>query len=150
DERRRRRDRRGVSRQERHEQCERARRDVGRYREDLVHGLERREPAMIRLAVLLAAVALAAAAAPHAQAQWAKVPTAGVPRTRAGEADLVAPAPRARGRRPDLSGLWLADAEPLPPEAGLSVEPGIELNRYMINVAADLAPENVPLQPWAA
>jgi len=105
---------------------------------------------MIRLAVVLAGALLATTVAPHAEGQWTKVPTAGVPRTRAGDADLAAPAPRARGRRPDLSGVWLADAEPLPPEAGLSVEPGIELNRYMINVAADLAPENVPLQPWAA
>ena len=35
-------------------------------------------------------------------------------------------------------------------EAGLSIEgDSLEFPRYMINVAADIPPEEVPLQPWA-
>jgi hypothetical protein len=88
---------------------------------------------------------------PRVYAQWEKVPHPSVPRTSAGEAILTAPAPKARARKPDLTGVWLADGEPLPPEAGPTVEAGgLEFSRYMINVAADIPPDEVPIQPWAA
>ena len=104
---------------------------------------------MSRLATIVAAALVLAM--PRAYAQWEKVPHPSVPRTRAGEALLTAPAPKARARKPDLTGVWLADTELLPPEAGLSVEGGeLELSRYMINVAADVPPDEVLLQPWAA
>jgi hypothetical protein len=87
--------------------------------------------------------------APRVDAQWESRLHPSVPRTRAGEAILTAPAPKARQRRPDLAGVWLADAEPLPVEAGLSIEGDAPLPRYMINVAADIPPEEFPIQPWA-
>jgi hypothetical protein len=66
-----------------------------------------------------------------AWAQWLTYPTAGIPRTPDGQADLAAPTPRTPDGKPDLSGLWEHD-NPL---------------KYLINVAADL--DEVPLQPWA-
>ena len=69
-------------------------------------------------------------AAPLAAAQWLKQPTAGIPRTADGKADLTAPAPRTPDGRPDLSGLWA------------KVSP-----KYARNIAADLKPEEI--RPWA-
>ncbi|HUQ53988.1 MAG TPA: hypothetical protein VM692_17295 [Gammaproteobacteria bacterium] len=89
-------------------------------------------------------------AAPCAYAQWEKVPQASVPRTRDGAANLTAPAPKGRARKPDLSGVWLADSEPLPQEAGLTIEGDMPFPRYMVNVLADVPFEQAPLQPWAA
>jgi hypothetical protein len=81
-------------------------------------------------------------------AQWQKVPDPAIPRI-AGKPDLAAPAPQRHGGKPDLSGVWMPDAEPLPPEVQ-SVEGTYPFPRYMINIAADLKPEDVPFQPWAA
>ena len=39
-------------------------------------------------------------------AQWPNHPDPGVPRTKTGEPDLDAPAPRMPDGKPDLSGLW--------------------------------------------
>ena len=52
---------------------------------------------------LLFATVLAAASL---AAQWLHQPTAGIPRTSDGKPDLGAPAPKAGGGHPDLSGLW--------------------------------------------
>ena len=68
-----------------------------------------------------------------AWAQWIKYPTAGIPRTAEGKPDLSAPAPRTSDGRLDLSGLWKAPS-----------------GKYLLNLAADLKPEEVPFQPWAA
>ena len=89
-------------------------------------------------------------AAPRVHAQWEKVPHPSVPRTRTGEPILTAPAPKARARTPDLSGVWIADGEPVPPEAGLTIEGDMPFPRYMINVLADVPPDEAPLRPWAA
>ncbi len=62
--------------------------------------------------------------------QWLNYPTAGIPRTKDGKANLAAPAPKLADGTPDLSGIWM--------------EPGL---KYLINVAADL--KEVPFQPWA-
>jgi len=64
--------------------------------------------------------------------QWTKLPTAGVPRSANGQANLSAPAPKTRDGKPDLSGIW---------------EP--QENKYVRNIAADLKPDAVPFQPWA-
>ena len=64
-------------------------------------------------------------------AQWLDHPTAGIPRTPEGKANLTAPAPKKPDGQPDLSGIWLV--------------PGL---KYLINIAADL--KDVPFQPWAA
>jgi hypothetical protein len=63
--------------------------------------------------------------------QWINYPTAGIPRKADGKADLSAPAPRTKGGKPDLSGLWLPTG------------------RYVADIAKDLKPGEVPYQPWA-
>ena len=68
-----------------------------------------------------------------ALAQWVKYPTAGIPRTPDGKPDLTAPAPKTADGKPDLSGIWKAPN-----------------GKYLANLAADLKPEDVPFQPWAA
>lgn len=82
-----------------------------------------------------------------AGAQWTKVPDPKLPRTFDGEPDLAAPAPKAADGKPDLSGVWLTDSDPS--FVPVTVE-HIALPRHFVNVAADMAPEDVPLQPWAA
>src|SRR5579862_7590636 len=74
----------------------------------------------------------AAMAASLASAQWLNYPTAGIPRNAKGKADLTAPLPKKPNGQPDLSGIWLV--------------PGL---KYLINIAADLKPGEVPFQPWA-
>ncbi len=86
------------------------------------------------------------AAAP-ACAQWGPMPHGSIPRTSTGAPDLTAPAPKLR-RTPDLSGVWLPDMEPLPPGFH-TVEGDQPFPRYMIDIMADLKPEEAPLQPWA-
>ncbi len=67
-----------------------------------------------------------------AEAQWS-VTTPGVPRLANGEPNLTAPAPRTADGKPSLEGIW---------------EPnGI---KYLINIAADLKPSEVPFTPEAA
>jgi len=79
----------------------------------------------LRLA-LLCAISLPLAA------QW-EVKTPGIPRLPDGKPNMKAPAPKTADGKPDLSGIW---------------EPnGI---KYLINIAADLKPEDVPFKPEAA
>jgi hypothetical protein len=65
-------------------------------------------------------------------AQWLQYPTKGIPRTPDGKPNLSAPAPKAPDGKPDLTGIWQPNT------------------KYLVNLAADLKPEEVPLQPWAA
>src|SRR5580704_5346467 len=66
-------------------------------------------------------------------AQWLKLPDKTIPRTKDGKPNLTAPAPRKPDGKADLSGIWIA--------------PG---PKYLQNLAADLKPGDVPMQPWAA
>jgi hypothetical protein len=68
----------------------------------------------------------------HAWAQWLNLPTAGVPQTPDGKPNLSAPAPKAPDGKPDLSGIWMAEDQ-----------------KYFMNLATGLRPEDVPFQPWA-
>ncbi|MBV9503975.1 MAG: hypothetical protein JO323_03115 [Acidobacteriia bacterium] len=68
-----------------------------------------------------------------AAAQWDPYPWKHVPRTPDGKVDLDAPAQRTSYGKPDLSGLWM---------------PADEV-KHLLNLAADMKPEDVPLQPWA-
>jgi hypothetical protein len=65
-------------------------------------------------------------------AQWVKIPTGSIPRGPDGKPNLSAPAPRLPDGRPDLSGIWEPNG-----------------NKYVLNIAADLKPGDVPFQPTA-
>ncbi|HTC32954.1 MAG TPA: hypothetical protein VK724_06265 [Bryobacteraceae bacterium] len=71
--------------------------------------------------------------AASAHAQWLNYPTKSAPRSKDGKADMSAPAPRTKDGKVDITGIW----EP----NGL---------KYLISIAADLKPDDVPFQPWAA
>jgi hypothetical protein len=81
----------------------------------------------------LAAIALAAAATAGAHAQWDPYPAKNVPRTKDGKVDLSAPPRRTADGRIDLSGFWMPT----------------DRVKHLLNLAADLPPGSVPLQPWA-
>ena len=74
--------------------------------------------------------ALDAGSEPPAAAQWIKHPTAGIPRTADGQADLKAPTPRTTDGRPDLSGMW-----------------GWQPGKYFGALWMEVGPDH--LQPWA-
>jgi hypothetical protein len=67
-----------------------------------------------------------------ASAQWLNLKTPNIPRTADGKPNLSAPAPKLPDGKPDLSGVWDADRS------------------YLVNLAKDLKPEAVQMQPWAA
>ena len=67
-----------------------------------------------------------------AYAQWVKLPTGSIPRGPDGKPNLSAPAARLADGRPDLSGIWEPNG-----------------NKYVLDIAADLKPGDVPFQPWA-
>ena len=66
-------------------------------------------------------------------AQWSNIPPPDIPRTADGKPNLSAPAPRLPDGKPDLSGIWMP----------------VEAVKHLLNLAADLKPGEVPLQPWA-
>ena len=70
-------------------------------------------------------------------AQWSPYVSRKAPRTADGKVDLGAPAPRTAQGKPDLSGLWEQYSE-------------AQMPKYLLNLAADLPPGQVLLQPWAA
>jgi hypothetical protein len=69
-----------------------------------------------------------------ASAQWPTFPWKNQPRTADGKIDLKAQPRRTPDGKVDLSGFWL----PTNPV------------KHLLNLAADLKPGDVPLQPWAA
>jgi hypothetical protein len=68
-----------------------------------------------------------------ASAQWDPYPWKRVPRTADGKVDMNAPAVRTSFDKPDLSGFWLPD----------------NLVKHLLNLAADIKPEDLPLKPAA-
>ena len=101
------------------------------------------------------AFVLALAGATCLHAQWLDHPTPGIPRTANGKPKLTAPAPRAPGGKPNLSGLWVTESAPrellarLIPDGtnGAGEEP---LSQYFINIFSDFQPSDVPFLPDAA
>lgn len=102
--------------------------------------------------------ALLAATVLCAHAQWLHYPAPGTPRTRDGQPNLTAAAPRASNGKPDLSGVW--QTEPAAPGEnqrlfGRLIDiavPGDDPStfpRYAINVLADFKPADSPLRPEA-
>jgi hypothetical protein len=99
---------------------------------------------MRRLALALVLSALSAASVP-VHAQWLKYRAPGVPRTKTGEVDLDAPAPRAGGH-PDLSGLWVAE-DNRPCAAGGCAD--MKVGQEFFNIGWSVK-GGLPYQPWAA
>jgi hypothetical protein len=81
-------------------------------------------------AVLGAAIVMALLAAFPADAQWLKTKTPGIPRTKDGTPNLKAAVPKAPNGKPDLSGIWRAEAF-----------------SYALDVTTDLKPGEI--LPWA-
>ncbi len=95
----------------------------------------------MRIAVALLGACLCA------QAQWLNEPTPGAPRTPDGKVNMTGPAPRVNGK-PDLSGIWQAEAEPRGPGLfGLGESPN---SKYFRDILADFKPGEEPLQPAGA
>src|SRR5689334_6753963 len=96
------------------------------------------------------------AVAGMASAQWVHYPDPGTPRTKDGEANLNAPAPRLKDGRPDLSGVWQPDGSPpedlIRASYGSRTPPALGSdppNKYFLNVLADFQPGPEPLTPTA-
>jgi hypothetical protein len=83
--------------------------------------------------VLVTALGAAYAGTGQVDAQWDPFPWKNVPRTADGKVNLEAPAQRTADGKPDLSGFWM-------PAQGV---------RHLLDLAADIGQENVPLRPWA-
>src|SRR5262249_45200300 len=95
---------------------------------------------------LCCAAALFLGATPGiASAQWLNYPTAGVPRTAAGQPDMSAPAPRTADGKPDVSGMWGGDT---PAKCGARCN-DFQLAREFMNIAAS-RPGTLPYQPGVA
>ncbi len=78
------------------------------------------------------------------QAQWVNQPTPGAPRTPDGKVNLTGPVPRVNGK-PDLSGVWQAEAEPRGPGLfGLGESPN---SKYFRDILSDFKPGEEPLAP---
>ena len=78
-----------------------------------------------------------------AVAQWSNYPLKNIPRLPDGKPNLNAPTPKAHDGKPDLSGVWWV------PFHGDGVDIAVR-PKYVVNLAADLKPEEVSMQPWAA
>jgi hypothetical protein len=93
-------------------------------------------PGAVKRVILMGLVIVWAgwAGAGIAEAQWEPYPWKNMPRTPDGKVDLNAPARRTADGKPDLSGFWM-------PQQAV---------KHLMNLAADLKPDDVPLQPWAA
>jgi len=68
-----------------------------------------------------------------AVAHWLDYSTPGIPRLPNGQPNLEAPAPTTADGKPDLSGLY-----------------DIDSGRLFQDIAADIRPQDFPIQPWAA
>jgi hypothetical protein len=86
---------------------------------------------MKQIALALALVGWAAVSA--VDAQWEPYPWKNMPRTPDGKVDLKAPPRRTADGKIDLSGFWMPT----------------DRVKHLLNLAADLKPGSVPLQPWA-
>jgi hypothetical protein len=73
------------------------------------------------------------AIADRADAQWPSYPWKNMPRTADGKIDLKAPPRRMADGHVDLSGFWMP----------------ADVVRHLLDLAVDLKPGDVPLQPWA-
>jgi hypothetical protein len=84
--------------------------------------------------VLLASLTILWTLTATVSAQWPSHPWKNMPRKADGTVDLNAPPRRTADDKVDLSGFWMP----------------VEAVKHLLNLAADLKPGEVPLQPWAA
>jgi hypothetical protein len=101
--------------------------------------------------------------ATSASAQWLNHPTPGAPRTRDGNVDLAARAPRASDGKPDLSGVWHVepttmdewkrllgkDLDLVTATSPLGME-ATTVSKYALSVLMDFKPEDAPMKPETA
>ena len=83
-------------------------------------------------------------------AQWATQRDPRVPSLRDGKPNLSAPAPRASDGKPDLSGVWLTNGVPVPPNIPTVEGNYLRVSPHFIDVTGDMKPDQVQMQPWAA
>jgi len=88
---------------------------------------------LLARAVFATLVAVFLCVAQPADAQWPSYPWKNMPRTPDGKIDLNAAPRRMADGHVDLSGFWMPST----------------VVRHLLNLAADLKPGEVPLQPWA-
>jgi hypothetical protein len=99
-------------------------------------------------AAVIAAIAAIVNVTPL-DAQWLHYPTARVPITASGQPDLNAPAPRAADGRPDLSGMWEAEAARVSRPCPTTVCEELRTSDLWLDFGHGLA-GGLPYQPWAA
>src|ERR1044071_4557503 len=85
------------------------------------------------LSLTLASCVMICTAPRIMSAQWDPYPWKRVPRTADGKVDLNAPPQRTSYGKIDLSGFWMPENP----------------TKHLLNLAADMKPEDIPLKPWA-
>jgi hypothetical protein len=97
--------------------------------------------------VTLVAIVLVCVCATPLSAQWLHYPTAGVPKTATGKADLKAHTPKTADGKPDLSGIWAPeDNRPCPPPDGCL---DMKVPQEFVDIGWSVK-GGLPYQTWAA